>query len=53
VLVPVLEEIVGLDSGAIRALFESHGFLLQEWDKVRTDSLTIRETAVVPTEVSG
>ena len=53
VLVPVLEEIVGLDPGAIRALFESHGFVLQEWDKVRTDSLTIREAAAVPTAVSG
>jgi len=44
VLVPVLEEIVGLDSTGIRALFESHGFVVQDWDKVRTDSLTIRET---------
>jgi len=45
VLVPILEEIVGLDHAGIRALFESHGFVLQEWDKVRTDSLTIRQTA--------
>ncbi len=44
-LVPILEEIVGLDRRGIRALFESHGFVLQEWDKVRTDSLTIRHTA--------
>jgi len=43
VLVPILEEIVGLDRAGIRALFESHGFVLQEWDKVRTDSLTIRQ----------
>jgi hypothetical protein len=42
VLVPVLEEIVGLDSTGIRALFGSHGFVLQEWDKARTDSLIIR-----------
>ena len=45
VLVPILEEFVGLDHAGIRALFESHGFVLQEWDKVRTDSLTIRHTA--------
>jgi phosphoserine phosphatase len=45
VLVPVLEEIVGLDSAGIRALFGSHGFVLQEWDKARTDSLIIRDTA--------
>lgn len=42
VLVPILEEIVGYDSAAIRALFASHGFILQEWDKARTDSLIIR-----------
>ena len=45
VLVPILEEIVGWDPLAIRTLFERHGLVLQEWDKVRTDSLTIRETA--------
>jgi phosphoserine phosphatase len=45
VLVPVLEEIVGLDAAGIRALFGSHGFVLQEWDKARTDSLIIRDTA--------
>jgi HAD superfamily phosphoserine phosphatase-like hydrolase len=44
VLVPVLEDIVGWDSVRIRSLFESRGFLIQEWDKVRTDWLTIRET---------
>jgi HAD superfamily phosphoserine phosphatase-like hydrolase len=43
VLVPVLEDIVGLDSVAIRNLFGSHGFVLQEWDKARTDSLIIRD----------
>ena len=43
VLVPVLEDIVGWDSVRIRSLFESQGFLIQEWDKVRTDWLTIRE----------
>src|SRR5581483_4544951 len=46
VLVPILEEIVGWDSTRIRALFESYGFVLQEWDKIRMDSLTIRESAV-------
>lgn len=45
VLVPILEDIAGLSAGRIRALFASHGFVLQEWDKIRTDSLTIRDTA--------
>jgi HAD superfamily phosphoserine phosphatase-like hydrolase len=44
VLVPVLEEIVGWDATHIRALFERRGFLIQEWDKVRTDLLTLRST---------
>jgi HAD superfamily phosphoserine phosphatase-like hydrolase len=42
VLVPVLEEIVGLDAAGIRGFFAAHGFVLQEWDKARTDSLIIR-----------
>ena len=42
-LIPVLEEIVGLtDPTGIRQLFESHGLQIQEWDKVKTDWLTIR-----------
>jgi HAD superfamily phosphoserine phosphatase-like hydrolase len=45
VLVPVLEEIVAWDATRIRALFETHGFVLHAWDKVRTDSLTIRSMA--------
>jgi len=48
VLVPVLEDIVGWkDAVKIRALFERHGLHIQEWDKVRTDFLTIRETPLV------
>jgi 2-hydroxy-3-keto-5-methylthiopentenyl-1-phosphate phosphatase len=41
VLVPILEVIVGWNPAQIRALFGSHGFVLQEWAKVYTDSLTI------------
>jgi predicted HAD superfamily phosphohydrolase len=52
VAIPVLEEIAGWDSQRIRALFELHGFVLQEWDKVRTDSLTITQTSVPRPAVS-
>lgn len=45
VLVPVLEEIAGYGPAAIRALFDQHGFVIQEWEKVRTDWLTIRPSA--------
>jgi 2-hydroxy-3-keto-5-methylthiopentenyl-1-phosphate phosphatase len=45
VLVPVLEEIAGWDTGRIRSLFEDRGLLIQEWERVRTDWLTIRRGA--------
>jgi HAD superfamily phosphoserine phosphatase-like hydrolase len=45
VLIPVLEEIVGWNAAQIREFFDTHGFLLQEWDKVRTDSLRISNAA--------
>lgn len=49
VLVPILEEVVGYDPGRIRVLLERHGFVIQEWDKVRTDWVTIRDSAGVGT----
>jgi hypothetical protein len=42
VLAPILEDIVAWPRLKIRHLFESHGLLVQEWDKVRTDWLTLR-----------
>ena len=42
VLVPMLEDIAGYDTQAIRALFEANGLVIHEWDRVRTDWLTIR-----------
>jgi len=44
VLVPILEEIFDWDSGKIRAFFESQGLALQEWDKIRTDAITLSPT---------
>jgi HAD superfamily phosphoserine phosphatase-like hydrolase len=45
VLAPILEEIVGWDRNRIRGFFESHGLLIQEWDRVRTDWLTLRRAS--------
>ncbi len=45
VLVPILEDIVGFDKPEIREYFASQGLVIQEWDRVRTDWLTIREGA--------
>jgi HAD superfamily phosphoserine phosphatase-like hydrolase len=41
-LVPILEEIAGWKRSQIRQLFESYGFLIQGWDHVQTDWLTLR-----------
>jgi HAD superfamily phosphoserine phosphatase-like hydrolase len=42
VLAPILENIVGWSRPRIREFLESYGFLIQEWDSVRTDWLTVR-----------
>ena len=45
VLVPLLEDIVGMTPARIRSFFEEHGLAIQEWDRVRTDWLTIGQSA--------
>jgi hypothetical protein len=42
VLAPILEEILGWERSRIRSFFEAHGMLIQEWERVRTDWLTVR-----------
>jgi phosphoserine phosphatase len=44
VLVPVLEEVLRWDSVTIRRFFAARGLNLREWDKMRTDMLTIDES---------
>ncbi|HZQ54330.1 MAG TPA: haloacid dehalogenase-like hydrolase [Bryobacteraceae bacterium] len=46
VLIPMLEELFEWPSPKIRAFFESHGLALQEWDKIRTDAITLSPTPV-------
>src|SRR5229473_1493172 len=46
VLVPVLEEVLRWDSARIRRIFSTYGLTLREWDKTRTDVLTIQDSAV-------
>jgi len=43
VLVPVLEKVMRWDSAKIRRFFASQGLTLLEWEKVRTDMLTIQD----------
>lgn len=48
VLVPILEEIVHMPSHEIRDAFERHGLLLTDWERARTDWLTIDEVPAPP-----
>jgi 2-hydroxy-3-keto-5-methylthiopentenyl-1-phosphate phosphatase len=41
VLIPVLEEVLRWDSMKIRRFFATRGLTVREWDKMRTDMLTI------------
>lgn len=51
VLAPILEEIAGWERYRIRSFFEMNGMLIQEWERVRTDWLTVLPAAVpTPTE---
>ena len=45
VMVPILDQVLGWTSGEIRALFESNGLTLHEWEKARTDRVTVRAIA--------
>jgi HAD superfamily phosphoserine phosphatase-like hydrolase len=44
VMVPILERVLGWGVSDIRSLFESHGLRLHEWEKARTDRVTVRES---------
>ena len=43
VLIPILEELGGYAPIQVRELFERNGMQIQEWDRVRTDWLTISD----------
>jgi hypothetical protein len=52
-MVPILEQVLGCPSSEIRSLFESNGLRLHEWEKARTDRVTVRDFAVgVPEAVA-
>ena len=39
---------MGWDTASIRSVFEAKGFLIQQWDKVQTDLLTIIPSSDIP-----
>ena len=50
IVVPVLDQVLGWRSGKIRAEIESRGLVLQEWQKARTDHVTIVNPEQLPVE---
>lgn len=52
-LVPILEEIAGWARPQIRQLFESYGFLIQGWDHVQTDWLTLRHSGAAAQQAAA
>jgi predicted HAD superfamily phosphohydrolase len=45
VFVPLLEEVARFDPPRIRSWFDTHGLVIQEWDRVRTDWVNIRASS--------
>jgi phosphoserine phosphatase len=50
IVVPLLDQVFNWRVGRIRALFEANGLTLQEWEKARTDRVTITEKPLAPTQ---
>ena len=51
VLVPILDQVLGLRTAEIRKLLESTGLLLDDWQRARTDRVMIREMASLASAV--
>jgi HAD superfamily phosphoserine phosphatase-like hydrolase len=52
VMVPILEQVLGWRVSEIHALFESNGLMLQEWEKARTDRVTVWDPAAIAAAVA-
>jgi HAD superfamily phosphoserine phosphatase-like hydrolase len=44
VVLPMLEQVFGWHPSRIRTLFQSYGLPLQEWERIRTDLVTVGES---------
>jgi hypothetical protein len=53
VLVPVLDQVLGMRTSQIRALFEANGQMLSDWERARTDRVRILEAAGSPLPALG
>jgi HAD superfamily phosphoserine phosphatase-like hydrolase len=52
-LVPILEKIVGWRRPQLREFFESYGFLIQGWDRMETDWLTLRPADIEQSQTAS
>jgi predicted HAD superfamily phosphohydrolase len=50
ILIPILERIVGWRSAEIRDFFESYALRLHEWEKARTDRVTVIGSTVITSD---
>ena len=48
IVVPILEQVVGLRPPEIREVFEGHGLTLHDWERARTDRVTVHEAPAGP-----
>jgi HAD superfamily phosphoserine phosphatase-like hydrolase len=48
IMAPILERVLRWTTSDIRTLFEANGLSLHEWEKARTDRITLRETVTLP-----
>jgi predicted HAD superfamily phosphohydrolase len=46
ILIPIFEEIFRWDTNQIRSFYEEHGFVLQNWEKIQTDRVSILSSSV-------
>lgn len=53
ILVPILDQLFGWRTPEIRALFEANGLSLQEWEKARTDRITIGTLPSEPAQATA
>jgi HAD superfamily phosphoserine phosphatase-like hydrolase len=53
VLVPVLDQVLGMRTSQIRALFEANGQMLHDWERARTDRVRILEAPLAPLPAMG
>ena len=53
IMVPILDQVLDWRTGKIRALFESNGLALHEWEKERTDRVKISELLMSQAEAVG